>query len=582
MNADRLIKLGIDLRNRWSGNTKTTCPKCASSRKKSKDTSLSVDIDEGVWNCHHCGWSGSVNQYVKPDVRPEVKTEGIFEFFAKRGISQDTVKTFSISESVEWMPQTQKEHKVICFNYFMDGELINIKFKTADKHFKMVKDARKIPYNIDSIKDKEYVIICEGEEETMVWHQSGFAAISVPNGASKNNNNLEWLDSVYELLENKTIYLATDNDEPGRKLSEDIARRFSASDVRIIEFPTSQKDANDCLKAYGQDFVTRLFDDAKPLPVSEISNAMDYLSTIQSYHKDGYPIGSHVDMPETDKHISWNRGELVVVTGIPGSGKSTWLDFIFIRLAHLKGWKFGMFTPENIAPLKITRMTEQLLGKDLKSMNERELEVSTKVISNSFWFYNVETLEDYSINNLLRIAETLIKRNGIDCLCLDPFNYIEQDAGDESSNEKIGNLLRKLKQFAVKNNVNVTLVAHPRKMDKSNGQYNVPRLYDISGSHHFFNVPDVGIAVHRSFDNGVKDPVELHIQKVKWHFRGKLGKVEYDFNRSTGQYSEDGKFHNLLNYKNDIQHSESDMFPSEEAWGRGFGIQSAARYEGEI
>ena len=155
MNADRLIKLGIDLRNRWSGNTKTTCPKCASSRKKSKDTSLSVDIDEGVWNCHHCGWSGSVNQYVKPDVRPEVKTEGIFEFFAKRGISQDTVKTFSISESVEWMPQTQKEHKVICFNYFMDGELINIKFKTADKHFKMVKDARKIPYNIDSIKDKD-------------------------------------------------------------------------------------------------------------------------------------------------------------------------------------------------------------------------------------------------------------------------------------------------------------------------------------------------------------------------------------------------------------------------------------------
>jgi twinkle protein len=581
MNADRLIKLGIDLRNRWSGNVKTTCPKCANSRKKSKDPSLSVNIDEGVWNCHHCQWSGSVNQYVRPEPKPAVSSQNIFDWFSLRGIKKETVEHFGVSQAVEWMPQTQKEHPVICFNYFMDGELINIKFKTREKHFKMVKDARKIPYNIDSVKDKDYVIICEGEEETMVWHQSGLAAISVPNGASKNNNNLDWLDSVYELLENKTIYLATDNDEPGRKLSEDIARRFSASDVRIVEFPVSQKDANDCLKAYGQDFVTRLFDDAKPLPVSEISNAMDYLSTIQSYHKDGYPIGSHVDMAETDAHISWNRGELVVVTGIPGSGKSTWLDYMFIRLAHLKGWKFGVFSPENVAPLKITRMTEQLLGKELKQMNDREIEVGTKVISNSFWFYNVETLEDYSINNLLRIAETLIKRNGIDCLCLDPFNYIEQEAGEESSNEKIGNLLRKLKQFAVKNNVNVTLVAHPRKMDKSNGQYNVPRLYDISGSHHFFNVPDVGIAVHRTFDNGVKDPVEVHIQKIKWHFRGKLGKVEYDFNRATGQYSEDGKFYNLLNNASN-KHTEVDMFPAEQAWARGQGIQSTSAFETEI
>lgn len=318
MNADRLIKLGIDLRNRWSGSVKTTCPKCANSRKKSKDASLSVNIDEGVWNCHHCQWSGSVNQYVRPEPKPVVSSQNIFDWFSLRGIKKETVEHFRVSQSLEWMPQTQKENPVICFNYYMDGELINIKFKTRDKHFKMVKDARKIPYNIDSVKDKDYVIICEGEEETMVWHQSGLAAISVPNGASKNNNNLDWLDSVYELLENKTIYLATDNDEPGRKLSEDIARRFSASDVRIVEFPVSQKDANDCLKAYGQDFVTRLFDDAKPLPVSEISNAMDYLSTIQSYHKDGYPIGSHVDMPETDLHLSWNRGELVVVTGIPG------------------------------------------------------------------------------------------------------------------------------------------------------------------------------------------------------------------------------------------------------------------------
>jgi len=572
MNADKLIKLGIDLRNKWSGEVKTTCPKCAHQRKKKNDPSLGVNIDDGVWKCHHCNWSGSVNQYVRPQMREVVKTEGIFSYFTKRGIKSETVLHFKVSEGAEWMPQDQKEHKVICFNYFLEDDLINIKFKTSDKMFKMVKDARKIPYNINSIKDQNYVIICEGEEECMVWHQSGLTSvISVPNGASKNNNNLEWLDSVYDLFEGKVIYLATDNDEPGRKLGEDLARRFDSSDIRIIRF--TEKDANDCLKLYGEEYVSRLFEEAEHLPVAEISSASDYRSLIEQYYESGYPIGSHVDMSETDTHLSWNRGELVVVTGIPGSGKSTWLDFMFIRLAYLKGWKFGLFSPENIAPLKITRMTEQLMGKGMKQMNKGELNRAITIIDKHFWFYNVETMEDYSLTALLKIAATMVKRNGIDCLCLDPFNYIEQDASDESSNEKIGNLLRKLKQFAVKYNVNVTLVAHPRKMDKTGGNYNVPRLYDISGSHHFFNVPDVGIAVHRTFDNGTKDPVEVHIQKVKYHFRGKLGRIDYFFNRDSGQYSEDDKFENLLNKKYELENNDDDLFNSAQAWSSGKGIQ---------
>lgn len=566
MNADKLIKLGINLRDKWSGEVKTICPKCSGQRKKKNDPSLGVNIDKGVWKCHHCGWSGSVNAYVRPEPKQKIQHEGIYKYFHNRGIAKETVDTFGITQSTEWMPQDQKEHNVICFNYFLEDDLINIKFKTSDKKFKMVKDAQKIPYNLNSIKDSEYVIICEGEEECMVWHQSGLKAVSVPNGASKTTNNLEWLDATYEYFEGKIIYLATDNDEPGRSLSKDLIRRFTSQDIRTIQFPPNQKDANDCLKEYGQDYVTRLYKDAKPLPIAEISQAEDYLSTIQSYKSDGYPIGAQVNMPETDSHLSWSRGELVVVTGIPGSGKSTWLDYMFIRLAHLQGWKFGIFSPENVAPLKITRMSEQLVARSLDNMNEIEVEKAVSIINKHFWFYNVEVLEDYTLTNLLNIAEMLIKRHGIDCLCLDPFNYIEQEASDDSSNERIGNLLRRLKQFAVKMNINITLVAHPRKMDKTSSGYNVPRLYDISGSHHFFNVPDIGIAVHRTFQNGTDDPIEVHIQKMKWHFRGKLGQIDYTFDRDSGQYSEDGTFKSLLNEKTTIDNTDNNLFSASSTW----------------
>jgi twinkle protein len=232
-----------------------------------------------------------------------------------------------------------------------------------------------------------------------------------------------------------------------------------------------------------------------------------------------------------------------------------------------------MFSPENIAPLKITRMAEQMAGKALDTMNTGEVERAIKIIGKHFWFYNVDVLEDYRLTNLLSIAENMVRRNGIDCLCLDPFNYIEQDASEDSSNERIGHLLRRLKQFAVKYNVCIVLVAHPRKIDKTNAGYNVPRMYDISGSHHFFNVPDVGIAVHRSFENGQKDPVEVHIQKIKWHFRGTLGRIDYEFNRASGQYSEDGKFHSLIDTKYELENNANDMFSSPQAWGTGKGIQ---------
>ncbi len=56
---EKLQDLGIELK-RSSGYVKTTCPKCSHQRKKKSDQCLAVDIDQGLYNCHHCGWSGNV------------------------------------------------------------------------------------------------------------------------------------------------------------------------------------------------------------------------------------------------------------------------------------------------------------------------------------------------------------------------------------------------------------------------------------------------------------------------------------------------------------------------------------------
>jgi twinkle protein len=544
-----LQQLNIDTRGQFSGLIKTICPQCASSRKKQGDPSLSVNIDTGLYKCHHCGWKGSVagKTYTVPEPRKEDPDGKISNYFEARRISADTMRHFRVTQGRELMPQDGQYHRVICFNYYQDGFLVNIKFKTSDKKFKMVSGARKIPYNLNAIKESDVVIICEGEEETMVWHEAGFPfAVSCPNGASDKTNNLEWLDATYNYFENKKIVLATDNDAPGKKLREDLSRRFDIDNIYVIDFIDGCKDANDVLLAYDKETLQDLFNNAKPLPVKEIAEVGDFLETIESYHKEGYPKGDTIGLSETDKLLSWSRGELVTLTAVPGAGKSTWVDYVYLRLALTGGWKFAIFSPENEPSLKIMRLVEQFMGHPISEMGKEQLEFAINFVKQHFYFFNIQEMENFKIGHILDLTKMMVKRYGIDCLCLDPFNYLELEGTKDTQHENIGELLRSLKKFAVRNNINVTLIAHPRKMEKNNGEYKVPTLYDIAQSSHFFNATDVGMALHRKFNAEPGEaPIQLYVQKMKYHFRGTLGSVEYYFDKETGRYSENGSYDNL-------------------------------------
>ena len=81
----------------------------------------------------------------------------------RRGIPMDVLTRMKIEERLEFLPQTGKEEACICFPYLEDGVMKNMKFRDAAKHFKMVKGAELIPWNIDAIKGKEKCYITEGE-----------------------------------------------------------------------------------------------------------------------------------------------------------------------------------------------------------------------------------------------------------------------------------------------------------------------------------------------------------------------------------------------------------------------------------
>ena len=124
------------------------------SNKNQKAKCASLDWERGLGTCHHCDETFQLHTfkrntdkvYIKPDVVWKNNTalsDKVVKFFEDRGISQSTIKKLKITEGKSWMPQFEKEVPTINFNYFINEEIINVKYRGPKKSFKLYKGAEK-------------------------------------------------------------------------------------------------------------------------------------------------------------------------------------------------------------------------------------------------------------------------------------------------------------------------------------------------------------------------------------------------------------------------------------------------------
>jgi twinkle protein len=518
---------------RTTGQVYTKCPKCSQDRKKKHVKCLGVNLDKGIWHCNHCDWKGTIQQRKYERPKWENKTdlpESIVEWFLKRNIGQDVLKEMKISHAQVWMPQTESEKKCMCFNYFRNGELINIKYRDSEKNFRLHKDAELILYNLDGVSGQSEIFITEGECDALVMIQAGMkATCSVPNGASKNNNNLEYLDNCYQAFENAThVYILTDNDEPGNKLADELARRIGVERCFRVVLP--YKDVNDALNAGERVSRDWILSHSKTYPLVGVYDAETFWGDLIDIRKNGFPKGWIPRKPLGEK-LQIHAGYQSIVTGIPGHGKSEFLDQLLIELGLDYNLKGAYFSPENYpTPMHLIKIIEKVYGKRFWDMRLEEVESTREWIKNHFYWISPE--DGFGLKNILEHARKAVLRYGINWYVIDPWNKLEhQFTGSETA--YISQCLDEMDLFNKKNNVHGFLVAHPTKMQKDeNEQYQIPNLYSISGSAHFFNKTAIGMTVYKAGPGST----QVHIQKVKFKYWGEVGMLEYLWDESNGRY----------------------------------------------
>jgi twinkle protein len=545
----QLIQKGIDLKGKVKGQIKTTCPECSQNRRNKSDLCLSVDIDNGVWNCHHCEWKGRVfekpvKEYVKPLPRLEAVGAKISAWFDSRKISNDTLLRSKVTEATEWMPTKSTEVPVICFNYLREGETVNIKFRCQGKGFKMAQGAELIFYNLDALKGETECVIVEGEMDCLSFIESGvYNVVSVPNGASKGNQKLEYLDNCIEYFSGMTkIIIAVDADEAGYSLREELARRLGKERCFKVSYPEGCKDANEVLMAHGKASVKDLLSSAVEFPIEGILTMDDMIEDVVNYYDNGYPGGDKAGISNLDEYVSFMPGQITIITGIPGSGKSEIIDWISTKLSLNCNWAWAVCSFENQpASFHVTKLMEKFTGKSfaprhnpLARIDDIQFDNAVNFVSQFYHFINISQV-DVTMQGILDKAAELVSRKGIRGLIIDPWNYIEHKIPKGyTETQYTSESLSMVKGFAMKYGVHVFLVAHPTKLKKEpSGKYEIPTLYQISGSSHFFNKADNGLSVYRDFES---NQVDVFIQKVRYSWLGKIGQASFHFNTETRQY----------------------------------------------
>lgn len=557
-------KYGIEVPYRkTSGNVKVFCPQCRSQRHDKRDRSLSVNLATGMFKCHYCGFQGCAAEQdeqekqkwmeqqswyrpvpikkQKPEYKKPTQTgssqmsQKALAWFAGRGISERTLREMKVTEGQEWMPQKNGKANTVQFNYYKDGVLVNTKFRTGDKCFKLCSGAELLPYNIDAIKGCSECIITEGEMDALTFYECGrHDVVSVPNGA---NANLSYLDDYIETYfdDKETIYIASDTDTKGTMLRDELMRRFGAERCRVLEYGEGCKDANEHLQKYGKQSLLECLQNAPETKLEGIFTVSDFEQSLDAIFEHGLQQGVTIGHQNFDKLCSFETKRLCIVTGIPASGKSEFIDEIAERLNIRYGWRFAYFSPEN-APLEYhaSKLIEKFTGKHFSKqyLGWGEYKHVKNHIENNFFF--ISPKEDFKLETILDRAKFLVRRKGIKALVIDPYNRLEGEQGNRSETLYISQTLDKLTNFAQRNDILIILMAHPTKLPKNkDGVIETPTLYDISGSANFFNKADFGIVVHR---DRINNTTEVHVQKVKFKHLGECGTAIFKYNLNNGRY----------------------------------------------
>lgn len=485
------------------------------------------------------------------------------EWLEKRGISPTVAERMGLytvrpESSGQYTPDP--DGKILAMPFIRGGEEVGCKYRGPQKKFWQRSGGRKQFWNADILDDpalhdgSQSLVIVEGEMDALAVATAGHPwVVSVPDGAPPardgegrlidvpkgtedididSDTKFSFLLSDWDSLSSiRKIIIATDADEPGRRLANELVRRLDRVRCFFVTFPEGAKDMNDVLEKLGIEGVKELIDGAKPYPVDGLYKMADFPpeTTLQTYS---------TGWGSMDGLVNPYLSAFMVVGGFPGHGKSTWCLQLAANMAMQHGWNVAVASFEmQIVPYVTNTLMSSFIRGNIKFTNPAARAKAEGWVNNRFTFIapqSSDTETDHDIDWLIDKMAVAVIREGVRMVLIDPFNEIEhRKRNDETQTEYIGRAIRKLKAFAHQYDVLVCVVVHPTKAASQVDSADLS-LYNLADSSHWANKADIGVIVGRVGDPRVDLITGIYVKKIRYQpDAGKLGEAFLTFDPET-------------------------------------------------
>lgn len=234
-----------------------------------------------------------------------------------------------------------------------------------------------------------------------------------------------------------------------------------------------------------------------------------------------------VGWPELDEILKFYLGQLVVVSGVAGHGKSTFVLNALLKMALERGIKSFMYVPENEANLfEKLRLIWPGDERGFTHFAAKQCLVQSAVPH----FVNEPP---HTIEWVLDRAAQAVNDHKVEMVLIDPWNELDHARPSGMlMTDYIGGCLRLVKQFCRLYDAIVIIVAHPTKAVNENGG-RIATLADIEGSMNWFNKCDNGLIVVRDPERPAARVISAKVREIG---AGRTGSCHFTVDPNTGKF----------------------------------------------
>lgn len=438
----------------------------------------------------------------------------VYEYLETRGISKNVVDYLDIraDRSGNIAFHTYDQYDVLTVVNYRKS------YKTKENKcwFQKNADAADLLFNMNRINISSPLVITEGQIDCASVIEAGYLnCVSVLKGSQATG----WIENCWDWLQQfDEIIVFSDGDSAGKKMRDEVINRLGSMRCKYVEIPKELeykntgkyypvKDANEILQCKGKEFLLELINTAKDIPITSVAKLSE-IKELNPTQMDGFEVGIKALDKELMKIFT---GGVTLLTGLPSAGKTTFLNQV-VLMAMDKGYKTFLFSREllngfskgwfaQVAAGRRNMHSIQLAnGSDFYIVNQNASRAITKHYDDYFFIYKDE--EENSEDKLFESMELCATKKGLRLFVIDNLMTVQLHANNSDMNKAQTDFMNRLIKFAMKYDVAVICVTHPRKLQSGMDI----GLFDIAGSQNIVNLATRTISLKRVKEEDKNSP----------------------------------------------------------------------------